>query len=303
MESSDIIKEPFPMLFASGINANINLVGSSESGFSFPQGIPTMYASRTGKKVNRADINGIGRMVSQSKIFNQLGGYFTFSPNVSNAIGGYPLGAILYYKDQQTGKIRLVRSLVENNTFNFVETPSFIDNYYWSFVDDIVPTSFRPRIFPDKLEPEMEKVLSVGDSFFSPYDSLVIIQTGIDEENEPEQEPEDESSDESPDIDIGGDPIYSDDTSRIFFYATVKRHNETEYHDAACLGCRLPIGEAYDLTSEALNASIMQKAIFTSYYASSPVQIYLHAGDTMKIISSTPISGISFKMKAIKLTS
>ena len=81
----------------------------------------------------RMDFNGLGYLLSSFYFFTQCGGIYTFNRNVSNAIGGYPLGAVLYYTDSN-GTTYKVRSLLENNTFDFVTTPSYIDDEHWEYV-------------------------------------------------------------------------------------------------------------------------------------------------------------------------
>lgn len=81
----------------------------------------------------RMDFNGLGYLLSSFYFFTQCGGVYTFNQDVSNAIGGYPLGAVLYYTDSN-GTTYKVRSLLENNTYNFVTTPSYIDNEHWAYV-------------------------------------------------------------------------------------------------------------------------------------------------------------------------
>lgn len=81
----------------------------------------------------RMDFNGLGYLLSSFYFFTQCGGIYTFNRNVSNAIGGYPLGAVLYYTDSN-GTTYKVRSLLENNTFDFVTTPSYIDDKHWAYV-------------------------------------------------------------------------------------------------------------------------------------------------------------------------
>ena len=81
----------------------------------------------------RMDFNGLGYLLSSFYFFTQCGGVYTFNQDVSNAIGGYPLGAVLYYTDSN-GTTYKVRSLLENNTFDFVTTPSYIDDEHWEYV-------------------------------------------------------------------------------------------------------------------------------------------------------------------------
>ena len=81
----------------------------------------------------RMDFNGLGYLLSSFYFFTQCGGVYTFHQDVSNAIGGYPFGAVLYYTDSN-GTTYEVRSLLENNTFDFVTTPSYIDDEHWAYV-------------------------------------------------------------------------------------------------------------------------------------------------------------------------
>ena len=80
-------------------------------------------------------------MASQAGYFNAAGGYYTFDPAVAEAIGGYPYGAILRWRDPATGAIRVVRSLKPDNTADFVADPNLIDDENWAFADDFAPAS------------------------------------------------------------------------------------------------------------------------------------------------------------------
>lgn len=89
------------------------------------------------------DLNGFYNILSQFYFYQQNGGVFTFDQDVSDAIGGYPQGAILYYKDGN-GAIQRVESLIQNNTYNFVNTPTYIDGSHWGVVQDL---SYHPTLF------------------------------------------------------------------------------------------------------------------------------------------------------------
>ena len=80
------------------------------------------------------DLNGFYNILSQFYFYTQNGGVFTFDQSVSNAIGGYPQGAVLYWKHDNV--IEKVESQIENNTYNFVTTPSYIDGAKWKIVTD-----------------------------------------------------------------------------------------------------------------------------------------------------------------------
>lgn len=73
----------------------------------------------------RYDFNGVFNLMSQFYFFNQNGGTYTFNTEVSNAIGGYPENAVLWYFGED-GTKTLVVSNIGNNTNNFVTNPNFI---------------------------------------------------------------------------------------------------------------------------------------------------------------------------------
>lgn len=257
------LETPFPSLFCSV--GDVNPVSSDRSGFSFYSGIPSTYSSLSGKKVDRADINGIGRLITQSRWFSQLGGYYTFDQKVSDAIGGYPDGAILYFKDSNTGYVRPVRSLIPDNTFNFVETPDYINNEYWSFVDEFLPSSVRPKIFPT--EASAGVIVSGGNSVSVDSDSLLVLQTGIQ----------------------GKDSTKGQDSAS--FFLEVKRYSDESFYTAAMVGFLPSLstcwaqGDAVVAIGEQLE--VLSKSGYSAYYSSSPIQTYLNAGDEFRVVCSS----------------
>lgn len=262
----DKAREYIPSLFAAGASADIHEVGTQESGFAFFQGIPSSYSSRTGKKVCRSDINGLGRLVSQAKWFNQLGGYYTFNVEVSDAIGGYPLGAILYYKDPESGVIRLVRSMIPDNTYDFTEDGTYINDEFWSYVDNVEPKSFRPRIFPDwnqEVVGEGANGLSVGQELHISGNCLFSIQRGAN-------------------IDT------TEDNSDLSIYLTVKRADDDTFYTAALLafipGSAAVITQGIYCVPDYIPPSEYLSNGLHAYNSPAPVQVYLNAGDTVKIV-------------------
>ena len=91
----------------------------------------------------RKDFNGLGFLLSSFYYFVQCGGAYTFEQDVSDAIGGYPLGAILYYTDGN-GVTYRVKSNKANNEDNFVSTPAYIGDS-WDIVSD-TPQDLMPYI-------------------------------------------------------------------------------------------------------------------------------------------------------------
>lgn len=94
----------------------------------------------------RKNFNGLFYLSTDQRVFLQNGGYITYDDNVATAIGGYPQGAILnYYSD---GVFAQVRSLVDNNQYNFVSNPSYIGTY-WQYVSgEPVVISILKQIYP-----------------------------------------------------------------------------------------------------------------------------------------------------------
>ena len=116
------------------------------------------------------DLNGVLNLMSQFYFFNQNGGTYTFLPSVSDAINGYPKGAVLWYNSSDGAHIQVV-SNVENNTNNFVSDPSLIggNDKPWSYVDTKISNlplgSIIQFDFPvemDGLEPLNDASLSTG---------------------------------------------------------------------------------------------------------------------------------------------
>lgn len=73
------------------------------------------------------DFNGIFNLMSQFYFFTQNGGTYTFNQSVSDAIGGYPENALLwYYPDENNVTAKWLRSTKANNTDNFITNPEVI---------------------------------------------------------------------------------------------------------------------------------------------------------------------------------
>lgn len=83
-----------------------------------------------GEAPDGRDFNGFLQLLSSHLFASQNGGIYTFNADVSSAIGGYPQGAILGYIDTN-GDYNFVKSLIDDNTYNFVNNPAYIDNIHW----------------------------------------------------------------------------------------------------------------------------------------------------------------------------
>jgi hypothetical protein len=132
----------------------------------------------------RMDFNGLGYLLSSFYFFTQCGGIYTFNQDVSNAIGGYPLGAVLYYTDSD-GTTYKVRSLLENNTYNFVTTPSYIDDEHWAYVSstpitqdtsassisNVFSTAAAQSLINSKISDTLSAIYPVGSLYITTQNS------------------------------------------------------------------------------------------------------------------------------------
>ena len=115
---------------------------AKDSGFTnFEDGIPADYQTTppqqdpplTPLKARLDDVNAIGRIASGFTHFRQCGGLVTYNREVATLIRGYPKGSVLEYWDGSN--YRRVVSLMENNNYDFVSNPGYIDGIHWSFAD------------------------------------------------------------------------------------------------------------------------------------------------------------------------
>ena len=97
---------------------------------SIQEGFPpiTMMPKKNGGQPPEGkDFNGIFNLMSQFYFFTQNGGTYTFNQSVSDAIGGYPENALLwYYPDENNVAAKWLRSTKANNTDNFITNPEVI---------------------------------------------------------------------------------------------------------------------------------------------------------------------------------
>lgn len=115
---------------------NDGTTGEASQSLGFPP-VTSEPVAQGGIPPARKDFNGIFNVLSNQYFYLQNGGSFTFNQDVSDAIGGYPVNAILRYTDNDVSY--QVRSLIPNNTYNFVTTPSYIDGVHWekAFSEDL----------------------------------------------------------------------------------------------------------------------------------------------------------------------
>lgn len=82
----------------------------------------------------RTDFNGMFYLSTDQRVFLQNGGVITYNADVATAIGGYPQDAILGYIDT-SGNFGFVKSLINNNQYDFVTNPSYIDGSHWEYAN------------------------------------------------------------------------------------------------------------------------------------------------------------------------
>lgn len=95
----------------------------------FPE-ITSLDPDDGGIPAERKDFNGLGYLTTLYDYFYQAGGTFTWNDTIANAIGGYPLGARLWYT-KNNGETIILRSGKGNNTDNFTQDESLIDGVNW----------------------------------------------------------------------------------------------------------------------------------------------------------------------------
>ena len=126
---------------ASGDRSNLPYSSGGEYGAaSLQAGFPpetSLPLSGGGIPPKREDMNALGYAASFPQYFLQMGGYYTYADNIAEAIGGYPLGAVLTYYNSSGGEVRKLRSLVPNNSYNFITSPGVIGTY-WQDVTPVV---------------------------------------------------------------------------------------------------------------------------------------------------------------------
>lgn len=101
----------------------------------FPE-ITSLDPDDGGIPAERKDFNALGYLTTLYDYFYQAGGTFTWNDTIANAIGGYPLGARLWYTDTN-GVTLILRSTKGNNLDNFTQNQSYIGT---SWVKDTVTT-------------------------------------------------------------------------------------------------------------------------------------------------------------------
>ncbi len=106
----------------------IATAANQETGFPILESTPL---NAGGIPVTREEFNGAFNFYTKQILALVSGARFTFDAALSTAQNGYPINAVLYCASNNS----LQRSLVDNNTANFITTPSYInDGINWSAV-------------------------------------------------------------------------------------------------------------------------------------------------------------------------
>lgn len=123
-QTPQVLQQPFA---AQGDKNTIPNAATGTNKASLQEGFPPI----TGQPINqggippeRQDFNGIMNLNSQFYFAFQNGWLPTFSQEVSDAIGGYPQGAVLWY--QSSEGLQILESAIPDNTNNFITNPSVI---------------------------------------------------------------------------------------------------------------------------------------------------------------------------------
>ena len=131
------VTQPTPMAVPIAINGDKNILPLNDTKTnlaSLQKGFPEITqksADEGGLPPVRADFNGMFYLSTDQRTYLQNGGIITFSQAVSDKIVGYPKGAILDFVDVVAHSYTKVMSLIDDNTYNFVEDSSLIDGTHW----------------------------------------------------------------------------------------------------------------------------------------------------------------------------
>ena len=112
---------------------------NQETGFPNSQSV----ALPLGTPVERDEMNGLLNLYTQFILWLTAGGQPTFEQSISDQNGGYPAGIILYNNSNHTFQ----RSLIDNNTANFITTPSYLnDIIHWRQLNYVSAVNLHPTV-------------------------------------------------------------------------------------------------------------------------------------------------------------
>lgn len=128
LNQPSLLLKPFAEQGDKNTIPNVNTDPSEPQRADFTSGFPAIVSlppDQGGLPPERKDFNALGYLTTLYDFFYQAGGTFTFDPTISTAIGGYPIGARLWYTDPD-GISMILRSTIQNNTNNFLTDSSVI---------------------------------------------------------------------------------------------------------------------------------------------------------------------------------
>ena len=146
---------------------------SGSNALSFAEGFPIATStpqSDGGIPPKRTDMNKVLNYLSKALLFLQNGGIYSYDSNVSTAIGGYPLNAIVEYTDTY-GNTFKIKSLVANNTnapslSNIKFNTSGSGTYYWEAIQTGSPLNLEYFAICQTAANQQEKVVNIPNFAF-----------------------------------------------------------------------------------------------------------------------------------------
>lgn len=139
ISTPQVINMPF---CADGDKNTIPSAATGTQRASLEEGFPEITSkpiSEGGIPPEREDFNGAMNLNSQFYFAFQNGWWPTFDADVSTAIGGYPLGAVLWWFPTTGNYAHMavpLKSLVANNTYNFNTNSSYVGVYWQPLYKD-----------------------------------------------------------------------------------------------------------------------------------------------------------------------
>ena len=135
-QTPQVLQQPFA---AQGDKNTIPNAATGTNKASLQEGFPPITGlpiNQGGIPPERQDFNGAMNLNSQFYFAFQNGWWPTFTQEVSDAIGGYPQGAVLWLFDTENNVYAPLLSLVGNNTYNFNTNQDYIGQYWAKILPD-----------------------------------------------------------------------------------------------------------------------------------------------------------------------
>ncbi|MBO7696950.1 MAG: hypothetical protein J6T10_30335 [Methanobrevibacter sp.] len=109
----------------------------------------------------RKDFNGLGYLTTTYDYFYQAGGTFTFDQTTAVGIGGYPLGARLWFTDSN-GDTNILRSTIQENYDDFINNKTYdVANEQWIDKSGIIGTTW---VKDTPTESEVDAKIATADA-------------------------------------------------------------------------------------------------------------------------------------------